>query len=50
MAFFVQFKKKLLLKYYIFGNFLYIAETYFGVFSLENEYILETYFLTVKKF
>jgi hypothetical protein len=50
MAFFVQLNWNNFRNIIFFGNFLYIAETYFGVFSLENRYILETYFFTGKKF
>ncbi len=37
-------------KIIFFGNFLQIEETYFGVIFLQEIYISETYFLTIKRF
>ncbi len=50
MAFLVRLRRNYLGKIIFFGNFLKIAETYFGVFFLEDRYVSETYFLTIKKF
>jgi hypothetical protein len=50
MAFLVWLRRNYFGKMIFFGNFLLIAETYFGVFFLDDRYVLETYFLTIKKF
>jgi hypothetical protein len=49
MACLVQLRRNYFGKIKFFGNFLLIAETYFEVFFIEDRYVSETYFLTIKK-
>jgi hypothetical protein len=47
---FTQFGRNPFRKIIIIGKFLLIAEIYYRIFVLHNKFILETYFLTIKRF
>jgi hypothetical protein len=50
MGFLVRLTRNYFGKIIFCGNFLKIGEIYFGVFFLQDRYISETYFSTVKRF
>ncbi len=49
-TFFAWFRRNPFGKIIFFGKFYPIAEIYFKIFVSHNEFILESYFLTIKKF
>jgi hypothetical protein len=48
-TFFARFRRNPFEKIIVFGKFLLIAEIYFTIFFLHNNFISEIYFLTIKK-